>query len=517
MDSDFNLTENNNIKHIVTNTLKDYNNNATQTSINCNNILYLNARSIRNEKFDELMSIIAHTPHTIHLICITETWLNPDEEIYYNIPNYNCYFQSRNKRGGGVSIYVHVSIKSDIVCKFNDNNDSYLLIKLLNMSRNSVTNIGVIYRAPNSDIQHFYENITELFKKENTIIIGDMNINIQDSCNDIQHSKDQTQNYNNILHSYGYYIINKTNNIYHTRKGNSTNTSIIDHLLTNMYFLAGTLTIFSHPVSDHRLIMLNIKHSKPCEISNPEKTYTNWKKVYNTINNMSLQINSDVNTSVHNMVCDIKSVIEANTTKDSKMVKNKFNKDFVTKDLILLIEERDKFYMLKRKFPHLQVYKTKFIECRNKVTLKRRQLKQEKFSSLYSDITNVKQLWSGINYIMYNKPQKTNNQFPTKLIDPHNETVTHTNELSIVNCLNKYFSNIGNEITKSIATNTQNSIDTSNTSIYFYKTTPNEIKTIISNLKNTTAKGADNISTQTIKQCSPNLCKPISMLINLFS
>lgn len=88
---------------------------------------YLNARSIRKTgKFDELKCILQSITTTIHVILITETWIaNETQAKDLQLPNYTHYYNFRmDKRGGGVSAFVHNNLKHNISeSKYLDGNN----------------------------------------------------------------------------------------------------------------------------------------------------------------------------------------------------------------------------------------------------------------------------------------------------------------------------------------------------------------------------------------------------------
>jgi hypothetical protein len=78
------------------------------------NISHINARSIRTYdqvtrsylKFEEVESHLIHTMKS-DILCISETWLDRTvTDCELDIPNYTLFRNDRNRRGGGVAIYV---------------------------------------------------------------------------------------------------------------------------------------------------------------------------------------------------------------------------------------------------------------------------------------------------------------------------------------------------------------------------------------------------------------------------
>lgn len=116
----------------------------------CLPILYYNARSTI-PKFDELCALVEiHSPK---LICIVETWLCDnitDSEL--SIPNYELIRLDRNRHGGGVLIYAHVSLVTDVIVK-GPHGLEFLVITVSNTVYKFC--IGLFYHSPSSIRQIF--------------------------------------------------------------------------------------------------------------------------------------------------------------------------------------------------------------------------------------------------------------------------------------------------------------------------------------------------------------------------
>ena len=111
-------------------------------------VLYFNARSII-PKFDALCSEVEiHKPD---LICITETWLSEevsDSEIA--LAGYQLHRLDRNRQGGGILIYVHTALTTEIIYQ------GPLNLEFLAISVQSSVNkfcISLFYRPPSSPRQ----------------------------------------------------------------------------------------------------------------------------------------------------------------------------------------------------------------------------------------------------------------------------------------------------------------------------------------------------------------------------
>ena len=117
-------------------------------NVNSLSVLYFNARSIV-PKFHSLCSEVEiHKPD---IVCLVETWLNDeilDSEI--TLTNYQLHRLDRNRHGGGIIIYTHNNLATEIITRG---------VHSLEFMAVSVSNgiskfcISLFYRPPSSPVQ----------------------------------------------------------------------------------------------------------------------------------------------------------------------------------------------------------------------------------------------------------------------------------------------------------------------------------------------------------------------------
>ena len=107
-------------------------------------ILHFNIRSIKKNFKMSLNSI----NFTFSIICFSETWLdetNSTENSSYELPNYMSKHQVRSdRRGGGVSIYVHKTFDFKVRSNLSINNKGIESISVeisSNKKRNTLVNV----------------------------------------------------------------------------------------------------------------------------------------------------------------------------------------------------------------------------------------------------------------------------------------------------------------------------------------------------------------------------------------
>lgn len=210
------------------------------------NIFYINIRSIRH-KHDELKQyLFKNIKFIYHIIIITESWIKKDEIKYYDMDNYNLYASTREDReGGGILMYIHTSLISNLNFELSNSNNNYICIYL----RKLQLNVIAFYNTNNTDFYNVLDSL--LTNKKNCILVGDANIDL------LKHNT-MTTGYTDIIHSNGFSIINKIKPTFRTRESNTTKT-IIDHVLTDIYKYKYNMIINSHHFTDHESITLQVQ------------------------------------------------------------------------------------------------------------------------------------------------------------------------------------------------------------------------------------------------------------------
>lgn len=125
-------------------------------------------------KLDELRCSIQAISNIVHVIILTETWIKSESEAQkLTLPNYTHYFNYRsNKRGGGVSIYVHNNLKHEASEELYENDNHYLWIHIDKFN----LNIGAIYKPERTNNDSFLETFSQqLLKRQRVIVFGDFN------------------------------------------------------------------------------------------------------------------------------------------------------------------------------------------------------------------------------------------------------------------------------------------------------------------------------------------------------
>ena len=166
------------------------------------------------------------------MICFSETCLDEVGNSLYELPNYISKHQVRDDRkGGGVSIYIHNSLIFKVHSNLCINSiDIESLSIELSLDNKRSTFVNVLYRPPNGKIEPFETFLVKLLFKlfslqngnKDLHIAGDFNLNLLDHG-----SARKVHDFLNIIYGNGMIpTIKKPTRV--TR----TTATAIDHILT---------------------------------------------------------------------------------------------------------------------------------------------------------------------------------------------------------------------------------------------------------------------------------------------
>ena len=237
-------------------------------------ILHLNNRSIK-KNFQNFKLFLSSLQFSFSVIRFSETWLDDLDNSTYELPYYISKHQARSdRRGGGVSIYIHNSLKfkkrPDLAIN-NKDIESLTLEILSDKTRNVLVN--VLYRPPAGQYEQFENFLTTYFSRtkscnKNIDIAGDFNLNLLD-----HNTNKKVQGFLNLIYQNSLIpTINKP-----TRVTLKTAT-VIDNILTNS-FTNFKSTIFKTDISDHFPICLFLPSTK---VKSESETTFIYERIVNT-------------------------------------------------------------------------------------------------------------------------------------------------------------------------------------------------------------------------------------------
>ena len=145
----------------------------------------LNANSLRSH-LDFIKATLLD--RSLHIISISETWLR--SFVSDDLLKLENYFLIRNdregKEGGGVTCYIHCSLKARVLASSLNNysnSPEYLILEISSMTSEKLL-FASVYRRPGShmfdDFLRDFTNVSHAYY--NIIIAGDLNCKLNTNC-----------------------------------------------------------------------------------------------------------------------------------------------------------------------------------------------------------------------------------------------------------------------------------------------------------------------------------------------
>lgn len=465
------------------------------------NIIYLNIQSLRNKLY-EVESLIASFDCDIHIVVLTEIWLNKDENKFYNLPGYTGFFSNREYSYGGVAIFVSDCISASLVFEEEYRQSNFLVVNLSNHN----FNIIACYRSHHTNLDDFntkIEVITTAYK--HSMIIGDFNINLLDEKNR------DVSCYCDTLISNGYLICNKKTTEFATRIGIISKT-IIDHFITDMLNLQYFFHIVDTHLSDHKMFIISVDLRPVKEDFNYRKTILN----YDDLSNDNIWGSLDSYETFDEVVNVLSQLINKYTkVLPLKKVKNQKH-EWMTEDIHKMMKIRDSFYKYSKKYPDNPrvkiLYETYRAKVKQLIITAKANFCSKKISK---DPGNPKNLWATYKSIILNKNTKTPS-CQLKLLKYENTSFCTPQD--IADAMNKFFVTITDNLNlpaNNILYQSYNSPLNLGTHFNLTLTSSDEVNAVISSLKSSAATGYDGVSAKFIKKYSDRLAPILVKHINI--
>lgn len=477
-------------------------------------IVHLNICSMR-KNWDELKDIVINESD-IDVMIITEINIKEHENIVYSLKGYKMivYNRENKTRGGGIGIYIKENIEINNTIMGNSTGGMYEYIQISLELDHKKTTIIAIYRPPDGDVNAFVEDIQsrllEIKEKSNVILIGDINIDLNDT------NGMKVSNYRNVMAQNGMEncIFSNTREV---MRDNKLVVSCIDHVYER-YHAEVFSAVIQLRVSDHYMVAISFlapSHQEENRIHN--KIMYNESNLKNDVLKVEWGNDKEMNDTVelYDSICSkFNTVYNRNIKSKCKPEKIRKNKSWVTKEIIDKIRIRDNAFKKWKNTPSNVKYRDEYKKLRNKVN---KEIKQQKYRHQISRIEcykdNMKKIWKEINNIVgrtvLGNIDDTINTFLGK---------AYKTEQILEAFVDEFSKGIERIIHKCplVLINEEN-IDKrsmSRVSILIPKITEINVKNIITNMKSSKAPGIDAIRIQDLQLCKSKLAPALVKLIN---
>lgn len=338
---------------------------------NCVSIIQQNIRSMR-KNFDEFVAEISAWKTLPEIIILTEIWISNNESSFYQISNYDLIVHSNeNYRSGGVAIYFKNNVFHSLqYTKIQFETADILKTQFKIYGSEFV--LYVIYRLHEYCISNFVNELDLYFSNsrtgpfsKNNLILGDINIDLFKSDNDIDR-------YKTLMASFGFEsLINEA-----TRKTEQTETCI-DHVYSRVECkdrVSVEAIVIRREITDHYMtaVRLSCGGMRDSSELGDQRTvarldyaqliglldHTDWALVYNQ------QDASAAYDLFEGTLLQYVSQSKKEVVVSSKFIKLK---PWITDNLCRRIKKRNVLYKKTRNRPLNDPFRNYYVRFRNKL------------------------------------------------------------------------------------------------------------------------------------------------------
>ena len=484
-------------------------------------IMHLNIQSLP-AKIDDLRALLYKLQSegtVVDVILVCETFLTDWKVSSCEIDNYNLYESHRKtKSGGGVAVYVNKNIKTEKrgdLQVFVEGHIESEFIEINLYGKSYI--IGELYRIPGSDLQLFFNHYETLVSKVNAekkvLIIGtDQNIDYL--------KLDQHENTAKFLDMN--FQLGLVPMITRPTRITSKTATLIDNIYTNDIAHVKS-SILLTGISDHLpcCFFLGHRHKKePLRIQSRKMNESKINKIKQSLSEVDwTPLNEmDVNNAYDSFVNQLNVCLDKHAPVKTITIsgKNIIRDEWMTPGLLQSSKTCDKLYRQQIGLPIDHSKHIKYVNYRNQYnSLKRYTKKDFYYKQIEFYKNSSKKLWNILNKVIGKTRNKM--ELPTKIKNTRGILVHGS--LAIANTFCDFFSNVGPNLASKIPlpnktyTSYMDGIFCDST-LLLAPTDPYEISNIINKLGNKTSSGYDGISNIFLKQISPEICLPLSIIFN---
>lgn len=486
-------------------------------------IIHLNIRGLDSnfENLKLLLNNLNESNVRVDVILLCETFLNELNCKLFQLKGYKFFeLHRRDMRQGGVGMYIlenyQYKLRNDLSI-FEQGRLESIFCELTVCSKKYV--VGEIYHPPGFNDLDFLTKLEPVLQrvsnlKKNTIIGMDQNIDFLKMAHtrvpaDMLHLTTSTGLFPTIVKP--------------TRVTDHSNTLIDNIYVTPGLFQNAGANVIVNNMSDHFPCLLSFpidRHkTNPTEFcyrkqNEPNFTKvkahlanTNWQAMYDLETNSAFQAFIDHVQNAYFQGCPIVRV----KIRPKKVIREKWMTEALLRKSADLQEQYRRVCRLDRQSEGFKNYVTK----RNEFNKAKRNQKQSYFSDLLaSNRNNSKQLWRIINDL---SGRNQNDPLPASFII-NGSTVSDPKQLA--DHFNEYFANVGPNtcaVIPSVPENYETFLRKTPhcpQSMWFSPVIATEVQEVISDLKNSSSYGTDEITTSLVKFVKEIITEPLTRLIN---
>lgn len=480
-------------------------------------VMYTNAQSCSNfETFDQIRGFIKECQCNLDIIVLAETWFKKTETLIYNIEGYAAFHSCRSgKRGGGVSIYVRLPSQiMDVEVIESDVN--VVCIDMVNYKNIDRTRIIGAYRPPNAGNYGGYmttlEKIINERRVKNTILVGDVNVNVSQS-GEVVDANATYRDYVTQIRANGLNLCNT--NVTRERSG-----TLIDH------FFSSSTEIFPHGLdtirntfSDHNIIVSRVRCTTGTEAAVMMKRRIDYVKLNDLISletATKMPSSEDVDAQYDFLIDAIVSSTEHATTRYAVNRKRTKMCEWVecSPNVLILINQKKNLWKKYKKNLRNNVANDEVQQRLNEINRKlvkvKSMAKEKYYGRRFAHAVGSKDTWNVIREIISIGKQPTRNTI----------SLEHVNSEAVAESFAEHFATVGEILAEKIEAKPGdhfNLLDTMKRveqSIFWQPVTQLEVHSLIQAVNVKKAAGIDNISAAVIKNCENSIAPALTKIFN---
>ena len=336
----------------------------------------------------------------LDILGLNETWLSSDVNDHeLSLPGYNILRRDRNRRGGGICIYVKDTINFSVIEGIKNDNVESIWIRCI--VDKECFDLCVVYRPPSASCEYF-ENIldqVEFVKQSDNdmIIIGDLNFN---------YSFDENLHQNPVYQLESMFEMKQL--VVSPTRVTTTSSTLIDVILSSCPDKHVKTSVIDCSLSDHCLVLTEFTSRSSKTHVHKTVTFRNFKKfdlsqflndlsdctnVTNTILN-----NGDVDSHWKAFKNDFINICDDHAPMTARRLKERHN-PWIDNDIIDLMYKRDYLKRQAVKLKDNELY-SQYRRLRNEVTNKIRQAQKHYYErEITENRGNPSKLWKVISKI----------------------------------------------------------------------------------------------------------------------
>lgn len=352
------------------------------------NVLSININSIRN-KIDELKLYISNYQSIVHVICVTEIRVCPEDLYLCHLDDYVEVCCPRSSRaGGGACIFIHRSVVFETLLNEEFLEGSLIVVAL----QCPKLKIGVVYRPPHADLTASINFLDNLLENQNGMLcVGDYNINLLSPAS-IQ--------YKSMVTSNGYSFLNSLDASSFTY-GNSLSGSIIDHGLTDLTNYEYEVGLHDISFTDHRAMLISLKGFPNVTSDDPasEITKCDFEQASLDLSRMVSQV-----TNLNEFCILASDVIRTNSHRVRLKQKHSRTAPWIDDYVLNQIRLREQLYRRTLEWPNNAQIKLNYCRQKNYVTKIIRHKQKQYYGVLIDNNRgNIRKVWNIMNEIVFHK------------------------------------------------------------------------------------------------------------------